>query len=296
MPSAAIERKEQVQAQSLQCLQDLLPGDVIGTHALSEICIPEWAFRPDHWSTTFLRGLMQVGESLSCARVWEVGVGTGVNLIALSDVVADAVWYYSDFNPDCTLLAQANLLLAGVSGSYTPLHGKRNLVHAGVGQPVPKVDVVFGCLPQVPVTHGINTCDRVAHYYNPDMYPFSRRHTCGLGLNEALLMGARKVLFKHGRAILNLSGRAGKERLEEMFDECGYTSRVLYETIVPQHAATSLSSLACIESEDKAGYEFEFFADPEAHTRLSAGQAEARRCSGLAVYHKIFVMEGTLDH
>ncbi len=295
MLSSAVERKQKDEGVTLHRLQDLLPHDIIGTHSLCEICVPDWAFKPDHWSTTFLRGLIKVKDDLASARLWEVGVGTGVNLIALSSVVSDATWYFSDYNPDCTSLAASNLEAAGIKGSYNPLWGRRNLVHADVGQVVPKVDVVFGCLPQVPTTQGIDHDDRVAHYYDPSMFPCSSRHACGLALNEALLVGAKKILYPRGKAILNLSGRAGRERLELMFNECGYESRVLYEAIVPQHAATSLKSLAAIESESGMGQPFEFFADPEARMPLCATYAEARRQKGHPVYHKIFVIEGTLQ-
>lgn len=295
MQSLAVGLKQKDETAALHRLQDLLPHDIIGTHSHCEICVPDWAFRPDHWTVTFLRGLAKVRHDLAFASVWEVGVGTGVNLIALSNLVSGASWYFSDYNPDCTSLAASNLQAAGVHGSYTPLWGRRNLVHADVGQVVPKVDVVFGCLPQVPEAHGIDRDDRVAHYYDPRMFPCSSRHACGLALNEALLMGATRVLNPKGRVILNLSGRPGRERLDCMFNECGYAARVLHEAIVPQHAATSLNSLVAIESESSTRQAFEFFADPEAHVPLCAGRAEARRQKGQPVYHKIFVIEGTLQ-
>jgi methylase of polypeptide subunit release factors len=281
---------------SLYHLRELLPHDVVGRHALTKVHVPEWAFRPDHWNTTFLRGLMAVSEDFASARLWEVGVGTGINLVALSDRVPDATWYFSDYNPDCVSLASSNLRAAGVDcSSYNPLEGRRNLVYAEVGQTAaPRVDVVFGCLPQVPTTQDLSEADRIAHYYDPSMFPCSRRQACGLALNEALLTAARGVLLPKGKVILNLSGRAGERRLHDMFRECGYSPRVLYETIVPQHAATSLKSLATIESKDQGGPEFEFFADPEARMPLSAGDAEVRRYNGDPVYHKIFVIEGTL--
>lgn len=295
MQSSAVGLRQKHETAILHRLQDILPQDIIGTHALCQICVPDWAFMPDYWTTTFLRGLAKVRHDLAGASVWEVGVGTGVNLIVLSGLVSGATWYFSDYNPDCTSLAASNLYMAGIEGSYTPLWGRRNLVHADVGQIVPKVDVVFGCLPQVPTAHGIDHDDRVAHYYDPKMFPCSSRHACGLALNEALLMGARRVLNPRGRVILNLSGRPGRQQLDRMFNECGYATRVLHEAIVPQHAATSLSSLAAIESESSTKQAFEFFADPEARVPLCAGRAEARRQKGHPVYHKIFVLEGTLE-
>ncbi len=250
----------------------------------------------DHWTTTFLRGLIEASSGLASARLWEVGVGTGINLIALSDRIPNATWYFSDYNPECVQLAFSNLKAAGInSNSYNPLDGKRNLVYTDGGQTVPTVDVVFGCLPQVPTTKDLCHGDRVAHYYDPNMFPRSTRHACGLALNEALLFGAKKVLPQKGKVILNLSGRPGKKRLNDMFSECGYDSRVLYETIVPQHATTSLETLSMIESRAGNKEVFEFFADPDAQYVLSARCAEERRVKGLSVYHKIFVIEGTLQ-
>jgi len=295
LPSLALEKKQQTETTNLYELQDLLPHDVTGTHAQTLVYVPDWAFKPDHWTTTFLRGLIKARHALASACLWEVGVGTGINLIALSTAITDATWYFSDYNPDCVELASQNLKAAGIASRYNPLPGKRNLVQGEVGQEVPMVDVVFGCLPQVPTTHSLDQGDRIAHYYDPSLFPRSRRHACGLGLNEALLMGAKKVLHPKGKVILNLSGRSGKERLEGMFNECGYSSRILHEAIVPQHATTSLKSLATIESEDRTGPEFEFFADPEARMPLCASHAEARRCKGDPVYHKIFVFEATQE-
>lgn len=281
---------------SLYNLRDLLPPELVGGHTFTKVQVPDWAFKPDHWNATFLRGLMAVSDDFASARLWEVGVGTGINLVALSEIVPDATWYFSDYNPDCVSLAFSNLKAAGVDcSSYNPLEGSRNLVFAGEGQTTPEVDVVFGCLPQVPTTtQDLRESDRIAHYYDPSMFPCSKRHACGLALNEALLKAARNVLLPKGKVVLNLSGRPGERRLHTMFGECGYTSRVLYQAVVPQHAATSLSSLATIESEGRDESEFEFFADSEACMPLNAREAEMRRCSGDPVFHKIFVLEGTL--
>jgi methylase of polypeptide subunit release factors len=275
-------------------LSDLLPKDVLGKYASSKVRVPPWAFKPDHWNTSFLRGLIEVSRSFANARLWEVGVGTGVNLIALSDVVQNATWFFSDYNPNCTLLASKNLESAGVSGSYYPLDGSLNLFQSEKGTEIPQVDIVFGCLPQVPLEGDLSCSDKVAHYYNPTLYPGSKRNVCGLGLNEALLASAKKVLTKNGRVILNLSGRAGLDNLYRMFSENSYSSRVLYETVVPQHSGTSLETLALIESNSTKCEQFEFYADSEALDVLCASRAEARRLSGKCVYHKIFVMEGTL--
>ena len=261
----------------------------------SSMQVPDWVFKPDQWSSAFLRGLRRVAKDLSHLRLWEIGVGSGVNLILLRKWVESGTWYYSDYDSRCVPLATANLESARVDLSqYRPLPGKWDLTTppADNGYSAPVADVVFGCLPQVPTEMDLSSGDRIAHYYNPFCYPGSKLHAVGLGLNEALLAQAQNVLTPGGVAILNLGGRPGLLRLKEMFRCSGYQPKVIYEEMIPQHKETSLASFADLEAAGQR--DFEFFADTNGFVRINARKAEDRRVSELPVFHKIYVIAGTL--
>lgn len=272
-------------------LSALLPPDlcdqVVGHHRL---LVPPWAFQPDEWSWVFLRGLHLL--DLHGLQVWEVGVGTGLNQILLRHWFPNAHLWYSDYNPDATHLAESHLSVSFGLEHSEALHGQWDLLSNG-NQSAPRVDVIVACIPQVPNNgHTLTEGDNLAHYYDPARYTEAVRHVHGLGLNEALLIRARDVLLPGGRVVLNLGGRPGLNRLVEMFRDHGYTPRVIHWEIIPQHAETSLATLARLERE---GHDpFEFFADQQATVPLSATEAEALRVRGQTVFHKIYVIEGRL--
>lgn len=273
-------------------LSHLLPSDLddqaIGHYQLR---VPPWAFQPDEWSWVFLRGLRPL--NLHGSKIWEVGVGTGLNQILLRHWFPSAHLWYSDYNPDATHLAESHLMVSFGLQNSEALHGQWDLLSNG-DHPAPRVDVIVACIPQVPVNgHSLAEGDNLAHYYDPALYTEAVRHVHGLGLNEALLIRARDILLPGGRVVLNLGGRPGLNRLMEMFRDRGYAPRVVHWEIIPQHAETSLTTLARLERE---GHDpFEFFADAKATLSLSATLAEACRVSGQPVYHKIYVIEGRLN-
>lgn len=272
-------------------LSALLPSDLansgLGHHQLR---VPVWAFQPDEWSWAFLRGLRTL--DLQHLVVWEIGCGTGLNLLLLRNWFPDTFLWYSDYNPEATELAEAHLVTTVGQSRTQALHGQWDLVGNG-DVPAPQVDVIVACIPQVPANgHSLSEGDNLAHYYDARKYTEAIRHVHGLGLNEALLIRARRVLRPNGRVVLNLGGRPGLARLLEMFTDHGYSPQVIHEEIIPQHAETSLVSLVRLERE---GHDpFEFFADQQATVPLSATEAEALRVHGQTVFHKIYVIEGRL--
>ncbi len=273
-------------------LSAFLPPMSYGTDARIEV--PAWAFMPDQWSAAFLNGLYRCSPTWRGKRVWEVGVGTGVNLIALSGLVQPLRWYFSDFDQRCVPLALRNITRSvGLNHRYHALSGSRDLLNAPDGGMSPTVEVIFGCLPQVPVeVIDLGEGDNFSHYYCPKRYPKSHLHPCGLGLVEALLKQARDVLTPRGEVVLNLGGRPGQERLLQMFAECDFEPAIVHVEVVPQHAATSLASLAALENGGHA--DFEFFADAGHEERINARHAEHRRLRGQPVFHRIYVIKGTL--
>jgi methylase of polypeptide subunit release factors len=274
-------------------LSEYIPPDLrVGKDVQFEC--PDWAFRPDPWTFAFQRGLRRASAGWNGKEIWEVGVGTGINLLLLSQMVADATWYFSDFNPRCPKLAVRNIERSeGAKPKLRPLWGKWNLTSRMSGvQPAPKVDVLFGCIPQVPSTEDLTVGDRLANYYDARLVAQSRRNAVGLGLVESLLMQAHSVLLPRGTVILNLGGRPGLARLTSLFADTGYRCEVLHEEVIPQHAETSLAALA--EREAAGEPDFELFLDVRARECINARFAERLRKGGKTVYHKIYVIGGTV--
>lgn len=258
------------------------------------IHVPPWAFKPDQWSMAFLRGLTKLASSWRNLRVWEVGVGTGVNLMVLRNQSPSTRWYFSDYDTRCVSLTMENLLRSGAGHKgLHPLKGAWDLVTSpqGNGQSVPRVNVIFGCLPQVPSELDPSVIDWTSHYYDPSRYREAHHNALGLGLNETLLVRARKVFAPGGSIVLNLSGRPGLGRLRSIFKEVGYQPAVIHSETIPQHADTSLASLAALEKCGQSN--FEFFADADCKMPVNAREAETRRVSGQEVFHKIYVIAGT---
>lgn len=260
--------------------------------------VPEFAFKPDQWSRALLRGLSRFGKQggFKGKAVAELGVGTGANVAYILSEHDPRMLYASDINGACTELATRNVARAVPPrrNKFVPIPGDQNLAGWLNHLPQGSVDVVYGCLPQVVKAREIDLHegDNVAHYYDPALYP-SSVHNLGLGLNDFALRQLHPLLPEGGTVILNLSGRPGKEEaLEQMFKDAGYEPRLLHEEVIPQHAGTSLATLSAVEA--KNGHRFEFFSSPEGSTRhrITATEAEKRRVSGKAVYHKIYVIAG----
>lgn len=291
--------------------------------------VPQWAFVPDEWSRVFWNGLFSLAAGWKGKYIWEVGVGTGINIMMLRKRV-EATWYFSDYDERCVPLALENMARSKAVyvldssikydhkpawggrprnimrtaeelnpfpqdlGSVHPLCGSWDLVSPPLGSSAsaPRVDVIFGCLPQVPAHIDLSTGNRIAHYYDPGRYPKAHLNALGLGLVESLLVRARDVLNKNGTVVLNLAGRPSRKRLFSLFRETGYEPCVVHLDSVRQHPETSLASLAELE---KNGHgDFEFFTEKGCRENIGAGEAESLRSKGKPVYHKIYVMAGTL--
>lgn len=261
------------------------------------ISVPKWAFKPDEWSRAFLRGLEGFAPSWKNGGnplIWEIGVGTGVNILVLQKSFQNAKWYFSDFDPRCVPLALKNLSRCGVEKNLYPLKGSWDLITPPQksGLQTPNAGVIFGCLPQVPVHTDLSTGDRMSHYYDPDRYPEAHLNALGLGLVETLLTRVRKVFNPGVRVILNLAGRPGRKCLVNLFRETGYEPDVVHSAKIEQHAGTSLASLAKLE--ENGHDDFEFFEDTYCLQTIDAREAESLRLRERKVYHKIYVIAGTL--
>ena len=86
----------------------LLPDDLVNGWTKKHWRVPEWAFRPDAWTSAFLRGLGQL-QIQKTESIWEVGVGTGLVSFFLRTRFPGLELFFSDFDPRCTELAVDNL-------------------------------------------------------------------------------------------------------------------------------------------------------------------------------------------
>ena len=178
-------------------INDILPPDLRGGYA-GELDVPPWAFQPDAWSFAFLRGLQRIAGQLDGKKIWEVGVGTGLNLLLLARWCPRSVFYFSDLNAACTPLARRNIGDA-LNGRARPLEGEWDLV-TRIDQyfDPPRVNAVIACIPQVPSALDLSVGDNLAHYYHPDRYREAHLHALGLGLNEALLRRGQRGVAPGG--------------------------------------------------------------------------------------------------
>lgn len=260
----------------------------------TEIMKPDWAFHPDQWSFVFLQGLNKILHEWRGKSVWEVGVGTGNNIIELYNKTEVRKWYISDLNPNCTLLAYENILnsVPFNQGNIIPLYGVWDLVtpQNDSTAEAPKVDIIFGCIPQIPAEINLLQADNMAHYYNPEKYLDSHLNILGLGLNEALLK--RSKILVRDSVVLNLCGRPGLEKLCNMFTDNNYTPKIIHKDIVPQDIHTSLSSL--VSFEEQGLNDFEFFLDMNGRIKLNAHEAKYVMHTGRNVYHMIYVIKGVV--
>lgn len=118
----------------------------------SRDAVPSFAFDPrDPWTGTFQAGLAQAG--LGGRHVYEVGVGSGTNVIFMLRHCAASMVHGSDLDPRLPLLAQRR-----VAETAPDLADRARLIHGSVSlidDPLAMAaaagaDVIVACLPQVP--------------------------------------------------------------------------------------------------------------------------------------------------
>ncbi|MGH3926745.1 MAG: hypothetical protein ACRDTT_28435, partial [Pseudonocardiaceae bacterium] len=198
--------------------------------------IPSFAFNPtDPWTITFQSGLERA--ELSGRHVYEVGVGTGTNIVFMLQRCGASMVLGSDLDPRLPLLAQRLVgeIAPDLLERFRPIEGSVNLIDTPAAMAeVAVADVVVGCLPQVPdpddamyldfhvsqletaALVGRRTDDHIAHYYPWTAfndYPFN---SVGLGLIEALLRRVR-ACAPNARVVLTFGCRIGKDILLRLF-------------------------------------------------------------------------------
>jgi|GEM_PF-1270535 len=281
---------------------------------------PSFAFDPtDPWTETFQKGLERAG--LTGKRIYEVGIGTGINVAFLLRMCKAEIVSGSDLDPRLVELAERNVrsLAPDEAGQFHPIKGAVSLIDTNEARArIAQTDVVIGCLPQVgdpgdkrlaafreaqsvELAEGadVKADDHIAHYYPWeafDTYPFN---SVGLGLNEALLQRLREHA-PQAQVVMNFGCRIGTGIIFELFEANGYRPEKLYSQIVRQDAGTDISFFVMLEKA-LAGTGLEkdfvcaFFADKDGEKHLSACQAQALldQDPDAPLYHEVSVIRGT---
>lgn len=251
--------------------------------AARNISIPRSSnlFLPDQWTQVFAKGLLT--RNFEGRKVLEVGVGTGINMAGLLASFTPPRHYIG--TDICDTAVSASRILAGVHGWDTATKViQSNLLQDLPDDVLSDVDHIIACIPQVPSDKPLNEGDNYAHYYKGNGSYWDQY---GLGLNSRLLKQAWDRA-PQAHITLNLSGRPGIQKLNELFEYNDRFANVAYEEMVAQHAETSVESLAAMER--NGHLPFEFFADPDGHAKIGAIEAERRRINGDGVFHKVYVL------
>lgn len=280
--------------------------------------IPSFAFNPfDPWTMTFQAGLVQAG--LSGRRVYEVGVGSGTNVVFMLRQCAASLVLGSDLDPRLPLLTQRLVteVAPDLADRVRLIQGSVSLIDAPPAMAAAAgADIVVACLPQVPdpleamyarfqaaqlktlTDAGRQTDDHMAHYYPWGAYDEFPFNSVGLGLIEALLSKVRSCAPR-AQVILPLGCRIGKDILVRLFQSNRYRPEELISRMVKQDESTDISFFVALEAAMRGtGYEkefaCEFYADPEGQLRISASEAQARLDADRStpVFHEICVMRG----
>lgn len=240
---------------------------------------PSDLFLPDQWTKVFARGLLT--RDFAGKSVLEVGVGTGINMAGFLERRHPVASYIG--TDICDKAVYASGILAVDNGWDVELMTSDLLTNVPDSL-LQNVENIFACIPQVPTERDLTQGDNFAHYYKGTG---SYWDSYGLGLNSALIKQATQRA-PQAELTLNLSGRPGIDKLRELFDYHGRLGDVAYEEMVPQHEGTSVASLARMEGNGHA--DFEFYGDEGGHEKINAAEAERRRVDGTPVFHKIYVL------
>lgn len=279
--------------------------------------VPNFAFDPnDPWTETFQKGLELA--KLSGKRVYEVGIGTGINAAFLLRFCDAAAVSGSDLDPRLAELAERNVrsLAPEQADRFHPVKGSVSLIDTDAARAeIARADAVVACLPQVADPKDARfaafreaqdvelgdgaqqkSADHIAHYYPWEMFNEYPYNAVGLGLNEALLRRVREAA-PQAVLIMNFGARVPVATLLSMFKANGYEPEVLHAQMVRQDGGTDISFFVTLEQAMKGtGLEeelvCEFFADAEGEAPLSAIEAQRQQQEhpDKPLFHKVCVI------
>ncbi|MEG3619078.1 methyltransferase domain-containing protein [Magnetovibrio sp. PR-2] len=281
---------------------------------------PEFAFDPDDpWTQTFQMGLKQA--NLEGKSVYEVGVGTGINVAYMLRSCGAETVFGSDLDPRLIKLAERNLrkLSPQHADHFDPVHGSVSLIDTDEAHSkIAKTDVVIACIPQVgdpsdprltafreahdvelPDEAESEAEDHLAHYYPWTMFDEYPYNAVGLGLNEALMRRIHQHA-PHAEVLMNFGCRIGTDIIFECFETNGFKPEKLASKIVRQDDGTDISFFVALEKAlDGTGLEkhlvCKFYADADGKIPLSACEAQALvdKDPHVDLYHEVAVIRGT---
>lgn len=280
--------------------------------------IPSFAFDPsDPWTVTFQAGIARAG--LRGSRVYEVGVGSGANVLFMLRECGAELVLGSDLDPRLPVLAQKLVAEAApeLVERFRPIQGSVSLIDEPAAMAeVAVADAVVACLPQVPDPEdamyarfhaaelktaadvGRRVNDHVAHYYPWAAFNDHPFNSVGLGLIEALLSRVERYAPR-ARVVLNLGCRIGKDTLLKLFRAHHYRPEEIASRIVRQDQHTDISFFVALEAAMRGtgleqDFVCEFYTDEEGEFPVSATEVKELldADSATPVFHEICVLQG----
>ncbi len=239
-------------------------------------CSPN-LFTPDDWSritAVAAKKQWDADTDFGQSIIANVGIGNGIDLAgAFRRAVKPKFFIGVDYNEEA--VAASGRLARNNEWPAWILHSD---LLGNIPDPLLKeIHEIRACIPQVPCPENVDLMknDNTAHYYNPKECT-DKWNAFGLGLTARLLEQASDRA-PQARVALTLAGRPGVKRLNEMFEDYGYSPSICHEEIFRQHAETDLGPLVELERNGLTG--IEFFSDPEGRTLITAAEANERRLS-----------------
>jgi methylase of polypeptide subunit release factors len=257
---------------------------------------PKNYFNPqDSWTQIFQKGLAK--GALSNCFVYEVGIGSGANIIYMLNCLGVLKAASSDIDSEVTKIALKHIKekVKNWEERFTPVLGSIDLLNSKYFESVAsEVDVIIACIPQIidnTNSGHLKQSDHIAHYYIDDEfdeYPFNK---FGLGLNEALLRQA-KTLAPRAEIILNLSGRVGEENLHKLFTENGYEPEILYQEIVPHCTETDITFFIDLEKKNTTPEDFKCSFYKNTLGEEICPNTNIQDIPRKELHHELFVVKG----
>ncbi len=240
-------------------------------------------FLPEHWSYTFVAGIIEHFRRFPdpIRLAVELGIGTAFPSIVLRKLgKAERVIGY-DINPHARILGHFNALLNQVTNVF---FSEGNLLDRFPDGKT-TADLLMWCLPQKPTNQEsgpVSLHDQAefqqAQGIFEDLY--------GLGLNARAIEEAKKHLSPNGHIVLTMAGRAQMGNVAKLFADRGMLPHALVKRVIRQ--APPHDFRAMMEIESQTGFQFQYLT--REGRPLSA--TDASRLPLTEVYHTLYAIEG----
>lgn len=272
-------------------------------------------FLPEAWSFTFYEGLIRYPSTDYFQKnMIELGCGIGWITIALALRYAPEKIYGLDINPKAIVCAKLNLFLNAYDAKGNPRlvsdgsalierveFFESNLFsHFEQGEKL-EIDRIIGCIPQVlnpepEVMENLIAESASDEYLHSLSNYFAKQgfieDQFGLGLIASAVEQSIPILKSHGKLILNLGGRPGRQVLERLMQRRGFKVRRVWQTQVEQAADTEIDAL--VDIEQSTGHRFEFYMSANSDTPIDATTALEYAKAGGNIFHSVDVYEAEM--